>query len=48
MVLAARGLVDIQNIGNAKVYFLSKQIPVTTYMEYTSKHYCITIVKLNK
>jgi len=52
-VLAAQGLVDIQNVGNAKVYFLSKQIPVTTYMEYTSKHYCITdsnlnVVQLNK
>jgi PAS domain S-box-containing protein len=52
-VMAAQGLVDIQNIGNAKVYFLSKQIPVTTYMEYTSKHYCITdsslhVVQLNK
>jgi len=40
-------------VGNAKVYFLSKQIPVTTYMEYTSKHYCITdsslrVVQLNK
>jgi predicted transcriptional regulator len=41
-VLAVQGFVDIQKVGNAKVYFLSKQIPVTTYMEYTSKHYCIT------
>ena len=52
-VMAAQGLVDIQSVGNAKVYFLSKQIPVTTYMEYTSKHYCITdsslnVVQLNK
>jgi len=52
-VMAAQGLVDIQKIGNAKVYFLSRQILVTTYMEYTSKHYCITdsslnVVQLNK
>ena len=52
-VLAAQGLVDIQEVGNAKVYFLSRRIPVTTYMEYTSKHYCITdsslnVVQLNK
>jgi PAS domain S-box-containing protein len=52
-VLAVQGFVDIQKVGNAKVYFLSKQIPVTTYMEYTSKHYCITdsslhVVQLNK
>jgi PAS domain S-box len=52
-VMATEGLADIQNVGNAKVYFLSKQIPVSTYMEYTSKHYCITdsslnVVQLNK
>jgi len=52
-VIAAQGLIDIQMVGNAKVYFLSKQIPVATYMEYTSKHYCITdsslnVVQLNK
>ena len=52
-VMAVQGLVDIQKVGNAKVYFLSKRIPVTTYMEYTSKHYCITdsslhVVQLNK
>jgi PAS domain S-box-containing protein len=52
-VMATEGLADIQKVGNAKVYFLSKQIPVTTYMEYTSKHYCITdsslhVVQLNK
>ncbi|MFA5331445.1 MAG: PAS domain S-box protein [Methanoregula sp.] len=52
-VMAAQGLVDIQKVGNAKVYFLSRQIPVTTYMQYTSKHYCITdssltIVQINE
>ncbi|PKG32123.1 PAS domain-containing protein [Methanoregula sp.] len=46
-ILTANGIVEVQTVGNAKVYFLSRQIPVTTYMEYTSKHYCITDDKLN-
>jgi PAS domain S-box-containing protein len=46
-VLTANGIVEVQTVGNAKMYYLSRQIPVTTYMEYTSKHYCITDDKLN-
>lgn len=52
-VLTAGGIVESRMAGNAKMYFLSRQIPVTTYMEYTSKHYCITdssfrVVQLNE
>ena len=52
-ILLAQGIVGKRMIGNAKVYYLSRQIPVTTYMEYTSKHYCITdsslrVVQLNE
>jgi PAS domain S-box-containing protein len=46
-VLTANGIVEVETVGNARVYFLSRRIPVTTYMEYTSKHYCITDDKLN-
>lgn len=45
-VLTAAGIVEARMAGNAKMYYLSRQIPVTTYMEYTSKHYCITDDKL--
>jgi PAS domain S-box-containing protein len=52
-VLTAKGIVEVRALGSAKVYYLSRQIPVTTFMEYTSKHYCITdsnltIVQLNE
>ena len=52
-VLMAKGIVEVRSLGSAKVYYLSRQIPVTTFMEYTSKHYCITdsslkIVQLNE
>lgn len=52
-VLMTNGTVDVRMVGNAKVYILSRQIPVTTYLEYTSKHYCITdsdlrVVQLNE
>jgi PAS domain S-box-containing protein len=46
-VMTANGIVEVQSVGNARVYFLSRQIPVTTYMEYTSRHYCITDSRLN-
>lgn len=51
-VLTAKGIVEVRSLGSAKVYYLSRQIPVTTFMEYTSKHYCITdsslkVVQLN-
>lgn len=45
-VLTAAGIVEARMAGNAKMYYLSRQIPVTTHMEYTSKHYCITDDKL--
>jgi PAS domain S-box-containing protein len=52
-VLTAKGMVEVRSLGSAKLYYLSRQIPVTTFMEYTSKHYCITdsnltIVQLNE
>lgn len=52
-VLTAKGIVEVRSVGSAKIYYLSRQIPVTTFMEYTSKHYCITdsslrIVQLNE
>jgi PAS domain S-box-containing protein len=45
-VLTAAGIVEARMAGNAKMYYLSRQIPITTHMEYTSKHYCITDDKL--
>jgi len=52
-VLTAKGIAEVRSIGSARVYTLSRQIQVTTVMEYTSKHYCITdsnlkIVQLNE
>lgn len=52
-VLTAARIVEARQAGNAKMYYLSRQIPVTTYMEYTSKHYCMTddqlrVVQLNE
>jgi len=46
-VLTAKGIVEVRSLGSAKVYYLSRQIPVTMFMEYTSKHYCITDSNLN-
>ena len=46
-ILTANGIVEVRHAGNAKMYCLSRQIPITTYMEYTSKHYCITDSSLN-
>lgn len=52
-ILTAKGIAEVRQFGSAKVYGLSRQIPVATFMEYTSKHYCITdsslrIVQLNE
>jgi len=52
-VLTANGMVEFRFAGKAKVYHLSRRIPVITYMEYISKHYCITdsslrVVQLNE
>ncbi|MDD1690637.1 MAG: PAS domain-containing protein [Methanoregula sp.] len=51
-VLMAKGIVEVRLFGSAKVYYLSRQIPVTTFIEYTTRHYCImdsnlTVVQLN-
>lgn len=46
-VLTASGIVESRLAGHAKIYTLSRQIPVTAYMEYTSKHYMITDDRLH-
>ncbi|MEN6611267.1 MAG: PAS domain-containing protein [Methanoregulaceae archaeon] len=52
-VLTANESVEVEICGRAKIYSLSRKIPITTYLEYTSKHYCITdsnliVVQLNE
>jgi PAS domain S-box-containing protein len=51
-VLMAKGIAEVRLFGSAKVYYLSRQIPVTAFIEYTTRHYCImdsnlTVVQLN-
>lgn len=52
-VLTARGTIDVRTMGSARLYCLSRRIPVTTFMEYTSKLYLmidrnLRIVQLNE
>jgi len=52
-VQGAHGIVEASTFGRARIYTLAKKIPISTYMEYTSKHYCITdenlvVVQLNE
>jgi PAS domain S-box-containing protein len=51
-ILAAKGIAEVREFGSAKVYCLSRQVPVTAFIEYTTRHYCImdsnlTVVQLN-
>lgn len=43
-VLTALDTVDVRTIGNAKIYYLSQRVPVTTLLKFTSKY----LVVLNR
>jgi PAS domain S-box-containing protein len=41
-VLTANESVEVEMFGRAKIYSLSRRLPVTTFLEHISKCYCIT------
>lgn len=41
-VMTATEAVVVRMIGSSKIYYIPQKIPASAFLEYTSKHYCIT------
>ncbi|MFA5331442.1 MAG: PAS domain-containing protein [Methanoregula sp.] len=41
-IMTATETVVVRMIGSSKIYYIPQRIPASAFLEYTSKHYCIT------